>query len=236
MCKRVLCLTLFTVLFGAVAAQAAEFEWIRAAYWDSRYPTGWADNASTIVVRDGLVAAGYELLDADQLKTWMTARIADKKYSVVVFCRDIVPETVAETNTTSCTLRKYLNAGGKIVWYADVPMYYQGHSDGTSTDWGTGGAQNILEVGGLVWDANTQTKVTAVGAKWGLTETWASPRSYPVNAANKLTALATDVAGNAAAWVKFYKANDTFRGFIRLWDRGGHPAVADIIRVAEYAP
>jgi len=49
--------------------------------------------------------------------------------SVVVFCPDIAPDTVVESMSYRCTLRRYLDAGGKIVWYADIPMFYQGHSE-----------------------------------------------------------------------------------------------------------
>jgi hypothetical protein len=232
MCRRLVLAGVLLLAGGLATVHAQDVEWIKAAYWDARYPTGWADEASTQVVRDGLQAAGYEILDADQLKTWMTNRIKDKKLSVVVFCRDIAPDTVVESNAASCTLRKYLDAGGKIVWYADVPMYYQGHSDGTSDTLGESGGQTILGLGSLVWDNNTQTTITETGVTWGLTQTWASPRGYP---ATGLTALALDGSGNAAAWVKFFYKDDTFRGFVRLWDRSGRPEVADIIRVAEYA-
>ncbi len=232
MCKRLIYPTLFLLVLGAAAGQAQDLTWIRAAWWDGRYPTNWADEASTIAVRDGLVAAGYELLNSDQLKTWMNARIADKKLSVVVLCRDIAPDTVIESMSASCTLRKYLDSGGKIVFYADIPFYNQGHADGTMTNWAEAGANAILGIGNVsVWDTNTQTKITPVGQRWGLTQTWASVRPY---ATSGLTVLATDGQGNAAAWVKFYVAGDSFRGFVRLWDRGGYPPVADIIRVAEY--
>jgi hypothetical protein len=230
--RRVWLGVLFLLALGLTQVQAQDFEWIRAAYWDARYPTGWADEASSVAVRDGLQAAGYEILDADQLKTWMSARIADKKYSVVVFCRDIGPDTVCESMSATCTLRKYLDAGGKIVHYADIPLYNQGHADGTSTNWAEAGANNILGIGNVsIWDSNTQVQITTLGAKWGLTQTWASVRPY---AASDLDVLATDATGNAAAWVKHFVKGDTFRGFVRLWDRGGHPPVEDIIRVAEY--
>jgi len=42
-----------------------------------------------------------------------------------------------------------------------------------------------------------------------------------------------DSQGYAAAWVKHYLPGDSARGFVRLWDRGGRPIVADIIRAAE---
>jgi len=205
----------------------------RAAYWDSRYRTNWATDANSITVRDGLAAAGYTILDADQLKTWMDARIADGKLSVVVFCRDNAPDTVVESVDATCTLRRYLDAGGKIVFYADIPFWDIAHADGTWDNPQTAGASDILGFDNTVvlWDSNTQTTLTAAGIRWGLTQTWASVR--PIAATTDVTVLATDAAGNAAAWVRHYLPRDTARGFVRLWDRTGRPPVEDIIRVAE---
>jgi hypothetical protein len=234
MCRR-LALPILLLLAGGLAqVHAQDVQWIKAAYWDERYGTGWADLASSIAVRDGLAAAGYEVLDADQLKTWMQDRIKDKKYSVVVMCKDWGPDTVCETMSATCTLRKYLDAGGKIVFYADIPFYYQGAKDGTSVTWGEAGANAILGIGNVsVWDSGTTTTITKAGEKWGLSTTWASVRPYAANSPG-FVVLATDGSGNAAAWQKSYAKNDTFRGFVRLWDRGGYPPVAEIIKVAEY--
>jgi hypothetical protein len=232
MCKKLLLAGLFLPVFGLAAAHAQEVQWIKVAWWDSRYATNWASAADALVVRDGVRAAGYEILDADQLKTWMLARIADKKYSVVVFCQDVPPDTVCESMSSTCTLRKYLDAGGKIVFYADIPFYNQAHADGTWTNWAQGGQSAILGIASMAgWDSNTQTKITPLGQQWGLATTWASVRPYPTTG---LAVLATDGGGNAAAWAKFFVKNDSFRGFVRLWDRGGHPPVEEIIRVAEY--
>jgi hypothetical protein len=232
MCRKSFPAMLFLLAFGVASVHAQDVQWIKAAWWDSRYATNWASAADALVVRDGLQAAGYEILDADQLKTWMQARIADKKYSVVVFCQDVPPDTVVESMSSACTMRKYLDAGGKIVFYADIPCYNQAHKDGTWTLWAESGANAILGIGNVsVWDTNTQTTITSLGKQWGLTATWASIRPY---ATSGLAVLATDGQGNAAAWAKFYLKNDNFRGFVRLWDRPGRPPVEDIIRAAEY--
>ncbi len=212
-------------------AQAAD--WDRAVYWDARCRTGWADNDSSIVVRDGCVAAGYTLLDADQLKTWMDGHIADKALSVVVLARDNVPNTVVETPDATCTLRKYLDAGGKIVFYADIPFWDIAHTDGTWDNPQTAAQNAILGIGtDLVWDSGNTVQITGAGAAWGLTATWASLRATPASKVS--VALATDGAGNAAAWAKFFVPGDWYRGFVRLYDRPGRPPVEDIIRAAEY--
>ena len=235
MCKKLICLIFFVLVSGIV--QGEPLVWDRAAYWDSRYPTGWADAASAANVRDALVTAGYPILDADQLKIWMDGHIADGKLSVVVFCRDIVPDTVAETNTAACTLRKYLDAGGKIVFYADIPFYYQGHADNTNTNWAMGGSTGILgfSAASATWDRNNIVQFTAAGTNWGLTATWSSVRPTSPTVTTNLTVLATDGSGDAAAWVKHYVPGDRYRGFVRTRDVGGMPNVNDLIRLAEYA-
>jgi hypothetical protein len=231
------CINLLLLAFGLASARAQEVQWIRAAFWDARYPgAGWSGSGDA--TRDALQAAGYEILNADQLKTWMLARIADKKYSVVVFCRDTAPDTVTESRSPTCTVRRYLDAGGKIVWYADIPFYYQGYADGTrtSTNWGNAGATDILgfATASAPRDSNQTVTLTALGLKWGLTKTWQSQRPAFPTITPDLKILATDDSGNAAAWVKPFVKGDTFRGFVRFFDRSGQPDVGDIMRVAEY--
>jgi hypothetical protein len=79
---------LFLVLVTGLAHGQARGAYL-AAYWDGDYPTNWAGEPAPTDVRDALEAAGYEILDAAQLKTWMDVRIADGADSVVVFCPDI---------------------------------------------------------------------------------------------------------------------------------------------------
>jgi len=182
----------------------------RAAYWDGRYRSWWADDAITIAIRDEFKAAGYTILDADELKTWMDARIADGATSVVVFCRDNAPDTVVESMSANCTLRGYLDAGGKIVWYSDVPLWDLAHSDGTFTYLGGAGCANILGIVGVDWTNSTGSQVTLTddGIDWGLTETWRSERWTPANQVDII--LASDRAGNAAAWVKHFVPGTTY--------------------------
>ncbi|UCD29369.1 MAG: hypothetical protein JSV03_02480 [Planctomycetota bacterium] len=103
-------------------------DWMRAVCYDRNNPSSWLGGNN---VRDALAAESYTILNANQLKQWMDARIADRRLSVAVFAKDAAPDTVADSESASCTLRQYLNTGGKIVWYGDIHMFYQGHSDGT---------------------------------------------------------------------------------------------------------
>jgi hypothetical protein len=232
MCNKSVCVTLLLLALGV--GQAKEIVWDKAVYWDGRYATAWQGDGTA--TRDGLVAAGYVLKNADELKTWMQDRIQDKALSVVVFCMDSAPDTVTETMSSSCTLRKYLDSGGKIVWYGDIPFYYQSNSSATNTTWGDSGAPAVLgfNTSSATRNSNTTSIITPLGKVWGLTATWASQRPALPTITDKFDILATDAAGNACAWVKHYVANDIFRGFVRFRDVSGQALLADIIRVAEY--
>ena len=214
----------------AVMGGAGAINWIRAVYWDTRYPSSWVHGPS---VRDALATAGYEVLDADQLGRWMDDRIADGAPSVVVFCQDIVPDTVYEAASPTCTLRQYLNVGGKIVWFGDIPLYYQGHKNGMRTTFGVDGSVAALgfPAAGGTWDGGEQVTLTDEGRAWGLTQTWPSTR--PAQGAG-LRVLARDSAGQAAAWVKHFLPADTYAGLVRFSDCGAMPSAEDVRRLAEY--
>jgi len=234
MCKKMFYpIVMFVLLLGLSTVRAQD--WDRALYWDDDYSSAWAGGATTI--RDALEAAGYTVLDADQLKTWMDGHIVDKALSVVVFCKDVVPDTVAETMNASCTIRKYLDAGGKVIWYSDWPFYYQGSSDGSNVTWGSAGATSVLGFNASSGPNDTQDEVvfTEAGIAWGLTTTWQSQRPTSVTITDNFTPLATISSGSAAAWAKHFVPGDKFRGFVRLYDTGGvPPSVEDVMRLAEY--
>jgi hypothetical protein len=212
--KAATALTLGSVYLVSVAAAV---DGQRAVYYDPNYPTCWVSGSA---VRDVLVYDGYELLDADGLRAWMQARLTNDLPSVVVFSQDIAPDTVAESMSPDCTLRHYLDAAGKVVWYGNMPIYYQGHADSTKTVWDVAGSIAVLgfNAAGGPWDSNTEVSITPEGVAWGLTETWHSVRP---TATGDVDVLALDGAGYPAGWVKHYVPGDTHRGFARVFDRAG---------------
>ncbi|MHC4499110.1 MAG: hypothetical protein ACYS21_08385, partial [Planctomycetota bacterium] len=238
MCKKLI----YLIFFMVILVLAGEPVWGAdlAAYWDSRYPAAWA-TATATQMRDALQTAGYTVLDADELKTWMDAHIPGGAGSVVVFCQDIVPDTVAETMSATCTIRRYLDAGGKVVWYSDWPFYYVGHSGPSQDTWDAAGATAILGFDAATGPGDSWNVValTPDGVDWGLTETWQSRRPTSPTVTTNLTVLATDNAGNAAAWVKHYVPGDIYGGFVRYFDVDTVvgtrvPNYDDVQRLAEY--
>jgi hypothetical protein len=149
-----------------------------------------------------------------------------------------VPDTIAESMSANCTLRRYLDAGGNIVWYSDIPLWDIAHSDGSLTCWGGDGCANVLGIRGVDWMNKTGSEVTITddGIDWGLTETWRSQRWTPADQVDIV--LASDSSGNAAAWVKYFVPGNTIGRFIRVWDthvtQNYHPGFEDLLALAEY--
>ncbi|HQI27129.1 MAG TPA: hypothetical protein PLT20_03525, partial [Sedimentisphaerales bacterium] len=176
MCGRSVCVLFAMAVISLAAAQVQGSPYDRVAYWDSNFGTAWAGDG--VAVRDALVAAGYRVVNGTELKAWMDARIADKKLSVVVMCRDAVPNTVAEVQNATCTIRRYLDAGGKVVWYSDIPFYYVSAPGGANTTWGDNGSINVLGFAGssATRDVGAAVTITEDGKRWGLKTVWNSTR------------------------------------------------------------
>jgi hypothetical protein len=119
-------------------------------------------------------------------------------------------------------------------WPVEIPFWNITYSGGTSANYSAAGSTGILGfyAAGGVGDSGNIVTITAAGTQWGLTQTWSSVRAAAASSVDIV--LATDNAGYAAAWVKHYLPNDTFRGFVRIYDISGQPDVEDIIGVAEY--
>lgn len=96
-------------------------------YFDGKYPSSWTKDVNRRV-SEYLSQKGFAILDANALRKWMKEAISGNKANgtVVVFANDIVPDTVYEDGTPNITLRKYLDKGGRVIWFGDVPFWYKG--------------------------------------------------------------------------------------------------------------
>jgi outer membrane protein assembly factor BamB len=208
----------------------------RAVYWDSAtVQFGLGRTASR--VRDHFRGRGYELVSSSQLRTWMEGRLTDSTPSVVVFAIDHAPREVAATSADSTLFRRYLNAGGKIVWTGLPPHMWLADSSGkfTLTTFGKGGTQGLLGVPIQVepWDRYGATP-TALGRQWGLSGWWLTAWSSPD--VGDATVLAMDERGYAAVWARRY-GGPPGSGFIQagrpVWDDA---SLLQLAILAEYSP
>jgi outer membrane protein assembly factor BamB len=208
----------------------------RAVFWDADYvkPVTFRSHEA---LRDYLKANDYEVLNAQALAQFLNERLSDRAPSVVVFAIDYLPQTVGPDATGRSLFRKYLDAGGKVVWVGMPPMLWTadlqtGQRDIKKID--REAAERLLGVGHKRgnFDANT-ARATAEGMKWGLTGWWLSNWSADPGAAGT-TVLAEDEQGLAAAWVRRYGGPEG-TGFIRLpivETAGGTPTNLPVIKTA----
>ena len=167
----------------------------KIVYYDPGYRDSFVRNSEA--VRDYFVVRGFIEKNANQLGNWMRMVNANgtAHKSVVVFARDVVPDTVAEVMNDTCTIRRYLNAGGRVVWQGDIPFWYQGRPERAWEKWHniqTNGPWEILGVlynnfrvadsrgRGRLWDSAFPMEVTQAGVAIGLVLVNGGTRHRPV--------------------------------------------------------
>jgi len=162
----------------------------KIVYYDSDYPGSWVKSGDAENARDHFVERWFVEKNAGQLATWMREVLQSDlaQRSLIVFAQDIVPDTVAEVRNETCLIRKYLDAGGRVVWRGDIPFWYQGKAGDARDNWHgpdsfESGPWKILGVlyhnyryewnaprgdGGLMWGANLPLEITPAGKDIGL--------------------------------------------------------------------
>lgn len=100
----------------------------KVVYFDDDYRGVWIKKKASEEIRDFLERKEFSAVNANELLKWMNRSISSKlsHETVVVFSIDVFPKTVFYNNTPNIIVRKYLDAGGRIVWMGDVPFWYCG--------------------------------------------------------------------------------------------------------------
>lgn len=211
----------------------------RAVFWDEGLEKeSWVGPHKR--VKDSLAAYGYEVVDAPALVSLLEKAVADRSaaHTVVTFAMDAVPPKLVSPSPGQGLLRRFLNAGGKVVWLGMPPLIWP-------RDPRTGGPRSYTEINrkgaGELLDVNYGaanfdffgTKPTPAGRAWGLKDWWMSMWSVPP--AEGLEVLALDENGQAAAWVKSY-GGEPGTGFVMLGYGTGQIDPAVVRAVADYRP
>ena len=206
----------------------------RAVFFDSTYlKAAWVADAG--LLSRYFVNRGYTLVDARGLGEFLEARAADRAPSVVVFAIDHLPPSVVDTAALErSAIRRYLDAGGKVVWPGVPPLLFV-------RDPQTG---NVGGLAALKWAAPTRllgvaheaamfdlrgVRATAEGRKWGLPNRWRS--NWGIAPDSSITVLGRDELGLTTSWVKRY-AGPEGTGFVRV--PADDPMV--VYLAAEYRP
>jgi outer membrane protein assembly factor BamB len=190
----------------------------RAVFLDSAYVRADAAGRS-VEIATYLSRRGYTVLDPSSIADYLQARIADQKPSVVVFATEHLPASLASATPKTSPLRRYLDAGGKVVWSGVPPLVWSldsaGHFPGLDKfKWNA--PTELLDVdhsAGIFDDRGVRS--TDEWLRHGLPRLWRS--AWGVNPAAVTRVLALDDWGLAAGWLKSY-GGAPGTGFVRVPD------------------
>ena len=204
-----------------------------AVYYDST-ATGRPFVAGGRLAFEYFRSVGYQPLDADSLASFLAARIGDGAPSVVVFATDVLPPVAAPVAADTVLLRRYLDAGGKVVWMGEPVGALVRDSTGRLLGMNPRRTESLLGVpmGSLEFDHQVP-QPTALGRRWGIDRGFRGDYSLPVS--SEIQPLAIDELGRASAWVRVYRADRPWAGFVQLWGLGASADRLALVRaVAEY--
>jgi hypothetical protein len=114
------------ILLGNWMNTSAKVPALPMVFYDPSFASSW-------ITRPDLAAAyfaehGFMEVGADELHGIMMRAIDNRAapQAAIVFCSDVVPASIAEVRDPSCTLRRFLEAGGRVVWWGDIPLHWRG--------------------------------------------------------------------------------------------------------------
>jgi outer membrane protein assembly factor BamB len=176
-------------------------------------------------------SVGYQALDADSLAPFFAARIADGLPSAVVFATDVVPNNVMPTAADTVLLRRYLNAGGKIVWMGEPIGALVRDSLGRALGMAIARTESLLGVSMKTMEfEHSVTYPTAAGRSWGLDRGFRG--EFPMAVSDVTVPLAIDELGTTSAWVRVYRPDRPGSGFVQLWGLGATADRLPLVRAA----
>lgn len=157
------------------------------------------------------------MLDAEALRAFLQARIADRARSVVVFAMDDLPDALRDNARGRGLLRRYLDAGGKVVWPGLPPALFKVDRASGQVDVGTLDRSRPEALVGVRFQRGNfdplSEHVTAAGRRWNLDGWWNG--TWSADADSVTTVLARDENGDAGMYVKTYGGPDG-SGFVGM--------------------
>ncbi len=224
-------------LNGTTAFDTSSIVPRKVVFWDSKPGAGrWFSAGADEWIRDYFKHEGYKVVDSKELENFMNEQLGSTIKSVVVFAEHRIPVSLVKEESPSALLRKYLDAGGKIVWLGPDPIAWKRDSTGTMLGIDYSIPQKILGIQypgksleGIGWYG---ASVTEEGKKWGLLG-WCVGLGW-VEPGQVTTVLARDENGMASQWVKNYGGREG-TGLVQLWvPRDRHVDLFPVKCAAEY--
>lgn len=162
-------------------------------FCDNRYDTNWVKNIDSIY--SFFVARDFKKMNAEELLDWMkNVTEKQKAYGTVcMFPGGVIPASILKygqnkscfkfINLKKSLLRKYMNAGGRVIWMGDATLYAIQDSSGPVT----GSKNHQQDIAGIetsqkiFYGINKSPSITEQGKKWGLKSFYACERPVDLN-------------------------------------------------------
>jgi len=230
-------------LLGVCAAVGAGRGAPRVVYHDPAEAVNW--------VRDGRMAVeflnrrGFGVVNAAGLVAWLEARIqAGAPDSVVVIGTGVLPERAADPRGPKCLLKRYVNAGGRVVWLGVEPLLYVsavtpplGRVPWRVGSLTSGGQGEVLGVTRVAPGSHGPPAITDAGRRWGMRVP--DDGHLPVPAKQVTAALSASRDGVLAySWFKNFNPRYPLSGVVRyhagIYCAKDRALNEDLYRIAMY--
>lgn len=214
-------------------------------YFDPRYGHTWLGGGARLAE---YCEAKHEMdvLDADHLRAWMLRHI--ERYTaprtLCVMAHDVAPFTVFESRWKHSTIRRYMEAGGRVAMAGHLPFAERAFSGGQVVHAGGhhgGGhphADCVLGFWGdpAGWDVGLAPELTEDGKAWGKKLIEEDRSFHGVNQADVTVTFSRLGQYYAATWFKNYNPAYSMSGLVRYRNHHLEPHkeenFEDFLRVA----
>jgi len=146
---------------------------------------------------------GYSRLDTAGLVNFMNEHIADKQPGTIVFAHMYLPKAVAGKTPAEGLLKKFMEAGGRVVWLGYYPNYWLTNKDLRIVASNPQYAADLLEID---FDVHMDfgmyySEATEEGLKWGVPASFEALGSS-IAGGRGIVPLATNEFGRVASFWK----------------------------------
>ena len=139
-------------------------------FQDPDYDSHWVDDPSGVA--RWFVRRGFARKNVAELSAWLTGKVEANEAigTSVVFAMGVAPTSIVHSPYDDCLLSRYVEAGGRVVWLSNVPMYVAQDDVGPKIIYGEEPQRQML---GLSTDRRTfygveGSTLTQTGQWWGL--------------------------------------------------------------------
>jgi len=173
----------------------------KIVYYDANYETSWVDEPAKVA--RFFTERGFRALDAARLGEWMKKKAAEGAAgTVVVSVMGAVPSSIVEEPSADVTLMRYLKTGGRVVWFANTPMYEWQDEVGPKRS--IDGCTTVLGIKKdrkYFYGSPGPSEITEEGKRWGVSKAWSPVRPVPLDEVD--IAFVSDPShGLAAVWLR----------------------------------